>query len=327
MTTTGNISGKVGRSLILIHGRDYKPAAEDLMDISVAAMTAGIERDFPEDMDDFNALNKEQCYYGDLTNAFLIATGGNYDDQLDLGDRRNALQKLRSISKRKNFGVNRYDRLPGKTALREFAADVAASVGLSRAFIGKVAPELNEYWNKQSDFGDKVRERVRLTLTRALKRGDKILLVAHSTGSVVAYDVLWELSHDPRYAEEFANHKVDTWLTLGAPLGNSMVRRRLFGAGQKGRRRYPSNVVTWHNVSAEDDYFCHDNTLADDYRNMLKQRQVSSIRDYHIYNLTIRYGKSNPHSSLGYLIHPRMAQIISEWLNRSATDPVPTHIL
>jgi hypothetical protein len=74
--------------------------------------------------------------------------------------------------------------------------------------------------------------------------------------------------------------------------------------------------VSWHNVSAEDDYISHDNTVADDFKRMLKQKQVSCIRDYTIYNLTVRYGKSNPHSSVGYLIHPRIAQIISEWLQQ-----------
>jgi hypothetical protein len=49
----------------------------------------------------------------------------------------------------------------------------------------------------------------------------------------------------------------------------------------------------------------------------MKQKQVSCIRDYKVYNLAVRYGKSNPHSSLGYLVHPRTAQIIVEWLQNS----------
>ena len=47
---------------------------------------------------------------------------------------------------------------------------------------------------------------------------------------------------------------------------------------------------------------------------MLKQRQLSFLRDYRIYNLAVRYGKSNPHSSLGYLVHPRTTKILVEWL-------------
>ena len=91
--------------------------------------------------------------------------------------------------------------------------------------------------------------------------------------------------------------------------------------------KYPSNVVSWHNVSAEDDYLSHDNTLADDYAAMLKQKQVSAIKDHRIYNLAVRYGKSNPHSSVGYLVHPRVAQIISAWLKKGPAEVVSTNSL
>jgi len=59
---------------------------------------------------------------------------------------------------------------------------------------------------------------------------------------------------------------------------------------------------------------------------MLRQKQVSFIRDYRVYNLAVRYGKSNPHSSIGYLAHPRTAQIISEWLQQGQVTPLPKSI-
>jgi hypothetical protein len=331
MNSSTTFSGEPGRTMIMVHGRDFKPAAEDFMDISVSAMCAGIERDHPERMNEFDSLSKQLAYYGDLSNECLAGQGREYDEQLDIGDRRNALQKMRSIEKKKNFGVNRYDRLPGKTALSEFAADVVApvlgAIGLSNVLISGVASDLAEYWKDNCDLGAAIRERVRDSLCSALLSGDKVLLLSHGTGCIVAYDVLWQLSHDPDYAEEFAEHKIDTWVTLGAPLGDSMVKRRLFGAKEKGRNRYPSNVVTWHNVSAEDDYLSHDNTLRDDFKPMLKQRQVSSIRDYRIYNMCVRYGKSNPHSSIGYLVHPRVAQIVCDWLSQTKKGALPKSIL
>jgi hypothetical protein len=321
MTSPTTVNGEPGRTLIIMHGRDFKPAAETFMDISLSAITTGIDRDHPERRKEFDDLTKHLAYYGDLSNEWLAEQGREYDEQLDIGDRRNALQKLSTISRKKNFGVNRYDRLPGKTALTEFAADVIAPVlgviGLSKTLISGVASDLGEYWNDDSELAEKIRRRVRDALCAALKRDDKILLLSHGTGCIVAYDVLWQLSHDPAYAEEFSQNKVDTWLTLGAPLGDSMAKRRLLGAKEKGRMRYPSNVVTWHNVSAEDDYLSHDNTVRDDYKAMMKQRQVSSIRDYRIYNMCVRYGKSNPHSSIGYLVHPRCAQIICDWLSQT----------
>ena len=57
-------------------------------------------------------------------------------------------------------------------------------------------------------------------------------------------------------------------------------------------------------------YTCHYNMHADDFKKILQQRVVSSVHDYHIYNLAVRYGKTNPHSSIGYYIHPVTARII-----------------
>jgi hypothetical protein len=91
--------------------------------------------------------------------------------------------------------------------------------------------------------------------------------------------------------------------------------------------KYPTNIVSWYNISAEDDYLSHDNTLADDFRGMLRQKQVSLIRDYRIYNLAVRYGKSNPHSSVGYLIHPRVSQLVADWLKQGPPVAIPMNTL
>ena len=275
-------------------------------------------------------LEKKVTYYGDITDEFLRSRGKRYDETLDIGDRRNALTNLRSLDKRKHFGVARYDRLPGKSAITEFAADVLApvlgSLGFSKKLLEKVGLDFAEYWNPDSDFASRIRERVRNAICEALEADREILLVSHGTGCVVAYDVLWQLSNDPEYSERCGDRKIDTWVTAGAPLGDSMVAKRLLGSDVSGVGRYPSNIVSWHNLSAEDDFVSHDNTLADDFKDMLKNRQVSFIRDYRIYNLTVRYGKSNPHSSLGYLVHPRLAQIIVEWLHGGPVEPEITNI-
>ena len=314
---------KSDRTIIFVHGRDFKPAAGELLDISITAVSAGMERDCPEMLVAFHSASKRLAWYGDISNEWLRQKGKRYDERLDIEDRRRALQELRLLQKRKHFGMNRYERLPGKTSLAEFAADLAApvlgSIGLGGALIGRVAADINEYWDADTDFGARIRERVRTAIASAFEHGQKIMLVSHGTGCIVTYDVLWQLSHHPEHAQGFEQLKIDQWVTLGAPLGDTTVRRRVFGAQSKGRGRYPTNVLAWHNVSAEDDYLCHDNTLADDYREMLRLRLVSSIRDYHIYNLAVRYGRSDPHSSIGYLIHPRVTKIISDWLRHEGS--------
>ncbi len=315
-------SGTLGRSLVIVHGRDFKPSGKDLLDLVDTALATGMERDHPDLLADYRGLTKELAYYGDLTNAVLAGKGGNYDEQLDLTDRRNAFHLLKQIDKRKKFSVQRYDNLPGKSAVAEFAADIAtpvlSAVGLASTLISKVAKDLGEYWNAKSDYGPQVRRRIRDILCAALDRGDQVMLISHGTGCIAAYDVLWELSHDPQFSGQYADKKIDVWLTLGAPLGDSVINKKLLGAKDKSGRRHPHNILSWHNISAEDDYCCHDNTLANDFKAMLKEKLVSCIRDYQIYNLAIRYGKSNPHSSVGYYIHPRMSQLIADWMTQDA---------
>lgn len=306
-------------SILVVHGRDFKPPAESLSEIVNAALRAGIERDYADQIESLDSATTHLAYYGDLTNALLESNGQSYDAQLDIGDRSNALSGLRSIAARKRFGIRQYDCLPGKSALPEFLAGVAAptlgAIGLTVPLVASVSKDFAEYLSGKSTYADQVRARVRGELCKLLDRGDRVLLLAHGTGSAIAYDVLWQLSHEREYAAEYDQTKVDTWVTLGSPLGDRNIRKRLFGA--KTECCFPTNVISWHNVAAEDDYTCCDNTLADDFEKMMRERVVSAVHDYRIYNLAVRYGKSNPHSSIGYLIHPRVTKIVVDWLQPS----------
>ena len=321
------ISGGSDRAIVFVHGRSFKPAARDYLDILISALTAGIECDRPDTLDAFVDTTKILAYYGDLSSEFLSNKGEEYDEMLDVADLLNALHELKTIDRVKGFGVSRYDRLPGKSAYREFAismfAPIAASLGFGKKLVSGRQPDLGEYWRRDSALRAAVIDRVRDAIAAALDRFEHVIVIAHGTGSIVAFDALWQLSHAEEHAESCNGLKVDVWLTLGTPLGDSMVRRELLGGGLKGRQRFPTNVVAWHNVAAEDDYVCYDNTVADDFRAMLKQRQISSIRDYRIYNMTVRYGRSNPHNVLGYLVHPRAAKIVADWIGGIRGRPLP----
>jgi hypothetical protein len=39
----------------------------------------------------------------------------------------------------------------------------------------------------------------------------------------------------------------------------------------------------------------------------------------------VRYGKSNPHSSVGYYIHPRVAKIVADWMLASSVQEAPKY--
>ncbi len=67
MTTLDELSGPSHRSVLLVHGRDFKPGADAYMDVSMAALRAGIERDFPAQVGAFDHVQKHFAWYGDLS--------------------------------------------------------------------------------------------------------------------------------------------------------------------------------------------------------------------------------------------------------------------
>ncbi|MBT8136171.1 MAG: hypothetical protein KJO54_04050 [Gammaproteobacteria bacterium] len=297
------------KSLVFVHGHHYKPDAGTLDELWNDALRWGIERDFPKKLAAYDDLNRRMAYYGDLSNALL---GGEYDEALDVADRRNALVKLQEIPKPKKFKRYTYEQLPGKSALKEALADIGSpvlgKVGLEKKLIEKISPELAEYWSDTGGLQQTARARVHEILDEVLRDSVKVMVISHCLGAVITYDVLWGLSQAGR------EEKVDRLFTLGCALGNRTVQKNLAGADRSGKDCYPSNILAWTNLAAEDDFICHDKTVADDFNAMLKQQQISSIDDFRIYNLTVRYGKSNPHSSVGYLIHPRLTKLVADWL-------------
>ncbi|MCZ6710148.1 MAG: hypothetical protein O7B25_07285 [Gammaproteobacteria bacterium] len=305
-----------GKSIIFVHGRGWKPAPQALTDLWVGALRAGLARDFSESdvAAKLDATKLVTAYYGDLTNASRSAAGKTYDDALDLADLNNALKSMTVLTNAKKFRRAGYEALPSRSSIREFLADMGAPVlsllGLTELALARRMPEVSAYWDQHGAYYRDSKERVIAPLRAALERGDEVMLISHCLGSVITYDCLWELCHDSNPIPG----KIDTWITLGSPLADEFFKRKLAGASQSGDNRYPHNLVNWYNVAAEDDFTCHDETVANDFAEMLKNHLISRIKDYQIYNLAVRYGRSNPHTSVGYLIHPRVAKLVAEWL-------------
>ena len=280
------------------------------------ALRGGLLRDAPDAAAAFDRCTVRLVYYGDEIHHVLSTSGRSYDPALDLADLNNSVDALAALSKSKQFRREHYERLPGKTPFKEFLADIGAPalsmLGLKARALERFMPELTDYWRGDVSKLRAVDARLRSVVGEAIRRGDDIALVSHCVGCVIAYNALLSLSGD--VATRSTNNKVALWLTLGAPLGDESVKRRLEGAAANKGGRYPANVVAWTNVAAEDDYVCHDDSLANDYRAMIEERLISRIEDVRIYNLAIRYGRSNPHCALGYLIHPRVSRAIAQWL-------------
>ena len=291
-------------TLLMVHGRGSSPPMDKLQSAWTQALSHGVQRDHGQSLE---RVNVEMVYYADLIDQD-IPNVQEYDEVLDLADREQALSTLSKLKSAKGFRRSKYEELPGQSALREFLADIGVPVfrilGLSEKRLKKYLPELIGYW-ADAKRAESLRQRLLTPLNEALQRGDHVLVIAHCMGSVLCYDTFIEAS------QAASENRVHTWITLGSPLADDDVKRRLLG--QPGQ--YPKMLLNWFNIAAEDDPYCHDETVVNDFRAMLSSRQISRIQDYHIYNLTERFGSSDPHSELGYLIHPRTSQLVVDWLN------------
>ena len=236
------------------------------------------------------------------------------DAATEIADQRESLARLQQLSERKHFRRRGYDALPGKSALREFAYDLAApmagAVGLGGWVAGRMVPELVRYWD-QDAATLAMKQRFREWLAAALSDRSDVVLICHGFGAVLAWDALWSLSHEPNSRVDQA---VSLWLTIGSPLADNTVRRRLNGRGEQGAVQHPTNIRRWLNVAAEDDHVCHDETVSDDFSEMLRVGGCDQIDDQMIYNHAVRHGRSDPHDALGYLIHPTVSDSLIGWV-------------
>jgi hypothetical protein len=312
----------MAKHIILVHGRNYKPDAANLKRNWVGALAHGIERDHGKRaLNKFKKTRKTMVYYGDLSNAFLGKhTGKRWTkkrEAADIQDRKEALAALKLYGTHE-FNKKNYKRIRDLAdVFKEAAANVFSGplslLGIGDDIVGLVAPDMEHYWNPDARFGSDVRWRLTGPLERAIKAGDDIMLISHSLGTIVSYDVLWKFSHYGEY-QHLRDKKINTLVTIGSPLGDENVKKELKGVQAKTYRRYPHNIGRWVNFAAEDDYISHDPRLANDFKNMVRLGLTARITDKHIYNMAIRGGNSNPHHGAGYLIHPQMSRVVTSWL-------------
>ena len=234
------------------------------------------------------------------------------------------------------YGVHRdfeIDRTAVDAVIEKPAADkqdVAEATSLQRRFtrwlyhLGDLLPfliphiasermevhlrDLRRYLQNDNGIADHTRGMLKLRLRAASEGNQPVLLIAHSMGSVIAYDSLWELSASGR------DHlRVDMLLTMGSPLGQRYMQKRLRGAGKTGYERYPSNIRRWKNMAAIGDLTALNPALADDFEEMLELGLLESFEDETMLTHFRLEGSLNVHAEYGYLVNARTARTISEW--------------
>jgi hypothetical protein len=177
--------------------------------------------------------------------------------------------------------------------------------------------DLHEYYNEEIDYGDKMqgepaKKQIRTRLKKFLLKHKKkeILILAHSMGSIISYDVLYMLQHEIENV---------TFVSMGSPLGLPLIRENIM---KEHNLAYdedevkevevptPNSIKAWYNFFDKEDPFAlhHLNTIYQP--NSLGIAPMDSF----VENDYKHWVTNNAHKSFGYLRAPRIAKIISDFL-------------
>jgi len=157
------------------------------------------------------------------------------------------------------------------------------------------------------------REAIREKLASILRihKNDQILLIAHSMGSIIAYDVLTKIVPDIT---------IDTFVTCGSPLGIPVIMNKIKAEQRDPDKplRVPENITRqWYNLSDLRDRVAINYNLADDFP---ANTAGMTIIDKQVQNTYQYAGEKNPHKSYGYLRTPEMSEIVYAFLCRGKSS-------
>jgi hypothetical protein len=172
--------------------------------------------------------------------------------------------------------------------------------------------DVRRYLDDIGGVADPIRAMLREPLCDAWRAGERVLLVGHSLGSVIAYDTLWELSREARNAPA---GNADLLLTLGSPIATRFIRNSLCGADATGERRYPANVRQWVNIAARGEMVALHRRIRPFFEAMIDYGLTESISDTaEIVNHFRGHYGLDVHKSYGYLMHRTVAGVVGDWI-------------
>ena len=142
-------------------------------------------------------------------------------------------------------------------------------------------------------------------------KGYEILILAHSMGSIIAFDVLTFLRPET---------PIHTFVTIGSPLGLPVVVSKIASEYKKktnGKTLMatpPGVQKNWFNLADISDNVALNYKLNDDFSpntHGVAPIDFLVVNDYEIQN------KRNPHKSFGYLRSSEMSAIVNEFIAKN----------
>lgn len=195
-------------------------------------------------------------------------------------------------------------------------ADKTLNYGFITDFIlEKFFKDLNTYYIEECkdeyDQTCKAKYLIRKRIIEILNKyeGYEILIIAHSMGSIVAFDVLTFL---------LPESNIHTLVTIGSPLGLPVVVSKIATEhkkhpnGHKYMATPPGVTNNWFNLADINDKVALNYKLNDDFSP--NEKGVSPF-DFLVVNDYAINKQKNPHKSFGYLRTPEMSKILDEFIN------------
>jgi subtilisin family serine protease len=172
---------------------------------------------------------------------------------------------------------------------------------LTRRLVSAFLADVNDYFyvpDRREQMCESLLERLRVG-------GGSFIVIGHSQGSMIAYDVLSRAG-----ANDF---KIPLFITIGSPLGIKEVQDQIKRLTGQSQLRVPSCVGQWLNVADPLDPVALDKTLAGDYvpgDRIEDDVELNPDSPWH------------PHSGTGYLRTESVRRTVRELVDISLFQPV-----
>jgi hypothetical protein len=292
------------RTMIYVPGIKPKPPAAEhhatlwrcLLD-GVRRADRATARRLARHKEDFELIGWTDLFYGEKRDLAVDLPGIERLLEMDGPDARDVRE---SLHWHKRLGRLVYLMCDAFPILIDWVASPEMKANLQ---------DTRRYFRNENKVATRIRRLVTDKIKEAWASGRQIMLIGHSLGSVIAYEVLWELSR-----REESEVRIDCFVTIGSPLGLNFVKHRLLSAREQGARRYPGNIRHWINLSAIGEMTALDRVFADDYAEMLDLELVENITDHmDLVNYFRGPEGLNVHRCYGYMANEKTGAVVADW--------------
>jgi hypothetical protein len=276
--------------VIGIHGLKNKPAKDLLAQWWRLSLAEGLQRNHNL----ASSFAFELAYWADIQYPAPIPEA-DIDNPYSKADGQGALRRyegtaldtVRAIAEK--WGGRTIDK--GKDL-------IGLSAQVDR-LLGVPFDDLRDYYAK-SDVRNRIREKLATVLQQ--HEDQRVCLIAHSMGSIIAYDVL--------RAGEQRPPAIDHFVTIGSPLGLPIVTQHI--RGEFVKTTVPQQVKRWTNLADPGDKVALDCSLADEYQSASGAVHVQDVLIH--YSYVDRLGASDRHNGYGYLRAPELSDVLRGFL-------------